>query len=57
MRDGQQRVRYGTATVSWGPRPWGPDRVIANGVVESFDDLIEAVRIARDMRDAGQVRS
>ncbi|MFQ2844837.1 hypothetical protein [Mycobacterium paragordonae] len=41
-----QTVRHGRATVTWGPRYYGPDTIIANCPVESFIDLVIAVCLA-----------
>jgi hypothetical protein len=37
-------VRHGKATVSWGS---GPDTIIANAPVDSINDLVHAIDLAR----------
>lgn len=44
MSTGQ--IRHGRATVSWGPRFYGPDTIVANCPVEAFPDLVVAVCLA-----------
>jgi hypothetical protein len=43
----QCRIKYGAATVSWGPRPYGNHRIIANAPIDAWNDLLEAIRIAK----------
>lgn len=51
-REGQKSVRHGRATVSWGPRFYGPETVIANCPVEAFPDLVAAIELVRQQIEA-----
>lgn len=42
----RKSVKVGRATVSWGPRTYGADAIIASCPVASAADLVEAVRLA-----------
>jgi len=41
--------RHGTASVSWGPKPYGGPKILANAPLSlaGFDDLIAALTQAR----------
>lgn len=43
----QERIRFGRATVSWGPRHFGGARIVANAPADAWDDLATAVEMAR----------
>jgi hypothetical protein len=45
----RNRFRYGKASVSWGKPPYGSEQIIANAPIDAWDDLLDAVRIARDL--------
>lgn len=40
------KIQHGRATVSWGPRIYGPPTIIANCPVFAFTDLVVAVCLA-----------
>lgn len=42
----RQKVKHGRACVSWGPKQYGPDMMLASCPVEAFQDLVEAVQLA-----------
>ena len=48
-----KRVAYGRATVTWGPRFYGPDYIVANAPVADFDDLLQAVKLAHAEQHGG----
>lgn len=41
-----RQVRHGRATVSWEPRTYGRDQIVANCPADSFPDLVVAVCLA-----------
>lgn len=46
------RVNYGKATVSWGPRTYGPHTIVANAPLGAISDLVAAVLRAQVEIDA-----
>lgn len=56
MTAGQRKtIRRGKATVSWGPKPYGSDKIIANAPLDAFDDLVVAVLAARTVANGATV--
>lgn len=52
---GSGRVKIGRAIVTWGPRMYGVDKIVANAPMDAIDDLAAAIIEAKAQIDAAQI--
>lgn len=47
LRKPANSVKHGAASVSWGPRMYGPDTIVANAPIDAITDLMRDDKLNR----------